>query len=132
MFYAAGVIVASDRFLDSVECCSLIRFLTCDFYPNQLHRLHVTVRENQSNPPHLNKATFLHPPAPSHHRLLLPKHQNASFYKLMTPKKRPRSTGPNPPSVAPVPKSQKPPGELLSSEEKRANHIASVRPRLAP
>src|SRR5579871_4914260 len=51
-----------------------------------------------------------------------------SPHTLMTPKKRPR-TGANPPTVAPIPKSQKPPGELLSSEEKRANHIASVRPR---
>ena len=46
----------------------------------------------------------------------------------MTPKKRPRTGSSNPPTVAPIPKSQKPPGELLSTEEKRANHIASVRP----
>jgi heteromeric Ino2p/Ino4p transcription factor len=46
----------------------------------------------------------------------------------MTPRKRPRTNSSNPPTVAPIPKSQKPPGELLSSEEKRANHIASVRP----
>ena len=44
----------------------------------------------------------------------------------MTPNKRPRKGHANPPTVAPIPKSQKPPGELLTSEEKRANHIASV------
>ncbi|KAK9453507.1 hypothetical protein V1511DRAFT_81978 [Dipodascopsis uninucleata] len=31
--------------------------------------------------------------------------------------------------VTPVPKSQKPPGELLTSEEKKANHIASEQKR---
>jgi hypothetical protein len=50
-----------------------------------------------------------------------PSHPN-----IMTPRKRPRTNSSNPPTVAPIPKSQKPPGELLSSEEKRANHIASV------
>jgi hypothetical protein len=50
----------------------------------------------------------------------------------MTPKKRPRA-GSSLPIVAPVPKSQKPPGELLTTEEKRANHIASVRvPHIFP
>ncbi|KAK9372215.1 uncharacterized protein V1513DRAFT_405826 [Lipomyces chichibuensis] len=32
-------------------------------------------------------------------------------------------------SVTPVPKSQKPPGELLTLEEKKANHIASEQKR---
>jgi len=47
----------------------------------------------------------------------------------MTPRKRSRTNSSNPVTVAPIPKSQKPPGELLSSEEKRANHIASEQKR---
>ncbi|KAK9380718.1 uncharacterized protein V2V93DRAFT_369410 [Kockiozyma suomiensis] len=41
--------------------------------------------------------------------------------------KQKRSRGPM--TVVPVPKSAKPPGELLTAEEKKANHIASEQKR---
>ena len=88
--------------------------LTCNSPPDREHGPHVIAAElinMGANPPSRPRS----PPV--------------FFDTAMTPKKRSRTGSSNPPTVAPIPKSQKPPGELLSTEEKRANHIASVRPR---
>jgi len=67
-----------------------------------------------------------HPPQPFRFPHLNGPTDSGQHPQNMTPNKRPRKGHANPPTVAPIPKSQKPPGELLTSEEKRANHIASV------